>query len=197
MACHSPLGHCVKITPIFILALCKTCYSGHHISYHACSLICHTLYIWLSGPTWIFLITGHSSSFVIGSWWLLYSPQFTDILRILRTPGPNIVFEVYLCPRTETLEPEKKGIKKCFLVISYWIFHFICSLWVHALPWPRCSGRDRYCSEAAGVCCTFHPSNSWLFLGQGDTLQWHCPCHVAGPFVSLITGNRMVLTMLM
>lgn len=52
---------------------------------------------------------------------------------MLRTPGLNVVLEVYLCPQTETLIPEKKGIKKYFCVISYWIFHFICCLWVHAL----------------------------------------------------------------
>lgn len=52
---------------------------------------------------------------------------------MLRTPGLNVVLEVYLCPQTETLIPEKKGIKEYFCVISYWIFHFICCLWVHAL----------------------------------------------------------------
>lgn len=89
---------------------------------------------------------------------------------MLRTPGLNVVLEVYLSPETETLIPERKGIKKYFHVISYWIFHFICCLWIHAL----------------------HDHGVVAEIGIPVSLQvWgmtHSALHVA-PFITVILGS--------
>lgn len=121
---------------------------------------------------------------------LLFSSQFSGIFLILRTPGLNTVLEVYLCPQV----PEKKGIKMFSCHPIYWVFHFICCLWVHALPWPWCSGRDRYPSEAAGVrndllcfsCCTFHLCSSCIFWAEETS-----PLALSQPFsMSFCVSNQ-------
>lgn len=175
MACHFSLGCCVKnYTYLHAGTLQKVLQQSSHFLPCLLRDLPHSVHL----AVWTHInIFDHRPFFQICDCFLMmavFPLIYWHLSNFKDTRTEYCVTSVSVPSDWNSQTWKERNKKKKFSYNLILNFHFICCLWVHALPWPWCSGRGRYPNEAPSVrndllcfsCCTFHPCNSWVFCAE-------------------------------
>lgn len=200
MACHFPLGCCVNMISIFM--------SGKHVS--AVIAFPATLAHWfaiLCIPSGLnpFKLFAYQTALPNWSLFLHDSCTPTNLLTSFTPRNECCIWSVPV-PSDWNCHIWKERGKKYFLIISYWIFHFTCCRWVHAvhdcgivtelLLVSKWGSRDESFMCCSVSCYPLFHCNSRVFWAEEANRASVATSLVATPFVSLAAENSVVLMML-